>query len=63
VAFAAPFKMRQQDFQATQHALVRPKNSLRYPEQGIFFAEAEIHPEKNVQISALHDPSPKRTGG
>jgi hypothetical protein len=55
--------MRQQDFQATQHALARPKNSLPYPEQGVFFAEAEISLEKNVQISAIHDPSPKRTAG
>jgi len=47
--------MRQQDFQATPHALARPKNSLAYPEQGVFFAEAEISLEKNAQISAIHD--------
>ena len=57
VAFAAPFKMRQQDFQATQHALVSPKNSLPYP------AAAEINLEKNLQISAIHDPPAKRTVG
>jgi hypothetical protein len=55
--------MRQQDFQATPHALLGPKNSLPYPEQGIFFAQAEIKHEKNVQISAIHDPPAKRTVG
>jgi hypothetical protein len=45
--------MRQQDFQATQHALARPENSLPYPEQGVFFAEAEISLEENVPISVI----------
>jgi hypothetical protein len=55
--------MRQQDFQATPQALARPKNSLPYPEQGVLFVEAEISLEKNVQISAIHDPPPKQTAG
>jgi hypothetical protein len=51
--------MRQQDIQATQNALLGAQNSLPYPEQGIFFAEAEINLEKNVQISAIHDRPPR----